>query len=117
MSSWKEFLFDEYVSILERIESDIGSCTDFCIIDVCFFMRLPEGEETVLLLFFVNDLIRPQDRAATRTIIIILRNVRFTDVMPPIITWLTSQWYCFGYFNSNGLECSISFDLFIGTLY
>lgn len=88
MSSWKEFLFDEYVSILERIESDIGARIDFCVVEVFFFMCFLEGEARVLLLFFVNDLIRSQDKAATRIIIIMLGSVRFTDVMPPIVPWL-----------------------------
>ena len=117
MSSWKEFLFDEYVPILERIESDIGACIDLCVVDVCFFVCPPEGEERELLLFFVNDLLRSQDKAATRIIIVMLGSVRFADVMPPIVPWLIGQWYCFGTFDNNGEELSISFDLVIGTLY
>jgi hypothetical protein len=83
MSSWKEFLFDEYVSILERIEPDIGACIDFCV-DV----RFSEGEERALPLFFVYDLQKSQDKAATRIIIRIFGSVRVMDGMPPIVPWL-----------------------------
>ena len=71
------------MSILENIGSDIGSCFVFCVAAVCFSMYRLEGDESARLLFFVVDRVRIQNKAATRSIIM-LDNIRFTEVMSHI---------------------------------
>ena len=55
----------------------------FCVVTGLLFgsFSVRVERDLWLTLFFVKDRIRNQDMPATRVTIIILRNVRFTDVM------------------------------------